>query len=400
MRTVVFLRLIVAVGSALGALGCGPDSTPADFASMELTLEQRPPSPTNKYADDQGAAALGKKLFFDKGLSAEGTISCASCHASKSGFSDPEAFSEGVRKQRGGRHSMPVTAAVFHPFLLWDGKADSAWSQPLKALENPKEMDFSRVEVARRVSSKYAGEYEAIFGPLPDLSPLPARAMPGLASWEAMSEAQRDQVQRVFVNVGKAIEAYERKILCTDTRFDRWVRGEEQLSDRELKGADVFRERSCARCHAGPSFSDGFFHNVGIPSADRGRADAAQALLDDPFNGAGKYSDDAVAGQIKLAFVQGETAQEGAFRTASLRGVGQRAFFGHASHQQTLRGFLLDVYQDGRRRRATVGTIDPVIERNRVEVERDDVDDLVAFLRTLDCPPVAPDLLEDPQVAP
>jgi cytochrome c peroxidase len=388
----------VAAALAVTVTSCSRDVEQAGFAGMALTSSQPlPASSTNAYADDPAAAVLGQRLFFDRGLSSDGTVACVDCHDLAHGFSDAKPRSEGVLGQLGDRHAMPVTAAALHPYLLWDGKADSAWSQPLKALENPKEMDFTRVEVARRVSDAYRAEYEAVFGPLPDLSAAPPRAMPGSEAWDQMSEPLRDDVQRVFANVGKAIEAYERKLVCSDTRFDRWLRGEEELSDAELSGADAFRREGCNVCHSGPSFSDGGFRNIGLPSHDRGRALGAPALLSDPFNGAGSYSDDPAWGRAKLMSVSSETAQEGAFRTASLRGVGQRTFFGHAAHKETLRGFLLDTYR-GRVKRgvvpespATVGTLDPQLDG--VNAEEHNVDDLIAFLHTLDCPAPPPELL-------
>jgi cytochrome c peroxidase len=180
----------------------------------------------------------------------------------------------------------------------------------------------------------------------------------------------------------------------------QWQRGELQLSSGELAGARTFDRERCDRCHSGPSFSDGAFHDIGLPSPDRGGALGAPALLADPFNGAGDYSDDPETGAAKLASVSRETAQDGAFRTASLRGVGQRTFFGHAAHEQTLRGFILDVYRRrGRRgggggRGATVGALDPKLDD--VNVDGDEVEDLIAFLHTLDCPPPPAELLAPP----
>ena len=152
-------------------------------------------------------------------------------------------------------------------------------------------------------------------------------------------------------------------------------------------GAEAFVRHDCTRCHNGPAFSDGKFHNIGIPSTDPGRIAGIPQLLADIFNGAGIFSEDRDAGAVKLAMAATETGTNGAFKTASLRGVGQRNFFGHASHQETLRGFIEDIYR-GRRgrndRTATVGTLDPLM--NGVAVPDDELDDLVAFLRTLDCP--------------
>ena len=401
LRSMLFVTVL---SSSIVVAACERDADPQDFAAMELTRSALQASPTNAHADDDRAADLGRALFFDKGMSSDGNVGCVSCHDPEHGFSDPRARSEGVGGQRGDRHSMPITAVALQTFFFWDGRADSAWSQPLQALENPKEMDFTRVEIAHRVSTTYRAQYEEIFGPVPDLSAAPARARPGDDAWSAMPEALRHDVERVFANVGKAIEAYERKLLCENTRFDRWVRGEIELSNAEQNGARVFQRQNCARCHSGPAFSDGKFHDIGIPSADRGRLLGTPLLMSDVFNGDGAYSDDHVAGASKLAAIPRESAgaREGAFRTASLRGVGQRTFFGHASHEETLRSFILDIYRgrggrggrggNGGGRTATVGTIDPQL--NGVNVDGDDVDDLVAFLRTLDCPTPPASLLD------
>lgn len=388
------VMLVVAIASAASLSSCHRDGgDEAQLRTMGLTAALVPASPTNAHADDPLAAALGRRFFFDKRLSVDASIACASCHDPGAAFSDPRAFSVGVRGQLGDRHAMPITAAALHPFTLWDGRSDSLWAQPLKAIENPKEMDFTRVEVARLMADVYASDYEDVFGALPPLDGIPTRGKPGMPAWDALDEGSRTAIDRVAANVGKALEAYERQVLCADTRFDQWTRGEIDFSDAETAGARAFVEHRCTGCHTGPSFSDGQFHNVGIPSTDVGRSAGREQLSTDPFNGVGVHSDDPVAGAARLAVVSQETGTVGAFRTASLRGVGQRTFFGHASHQQTLRGFIVDVYagRRGGRRAATVGTLDPKL--NDVDLRGDDVDDLVTFLRTLDCPTPAAELL-------
>ncbi len=383
------MRRIDILGLALLCLllgsGCHGPRDIEDLRSMQLTAEAVPASPTNAHADDAAAAAFGRTLFSDKQLSVDGTIACASCHREGDGFSDPRAFSVGVRGQLGGRHAMPITAVAFQRFTLWDGRGDSVWAQPLKAIENEKEMDLTRVELVRRIAQHHEKAYTALFGPLPSTKGLPPRGKPGMAAWEALPASTRDAIDRVGANVGKAIEAFERTILCENTRFDQWAAGTGTLSQRELRGARVFVQNGCDNCHSGPAFSDGEFHNIGIPSTDPGRAVGSELLLADEFNGAGVHSDDPNAGLAKLETVTLESGTLGAFRTASLRGVGQRTFFGHAAHQRTLRGFIDDIYRRrGRgRRNATIGTLDPLM--NRVNVGGNELDDLVAFLRTLDC---------------
>jgi cytochrome c peroxidase len=242
------------------------------------------------------------------------------------------------------------------------------------------------------VATRYGEAYEAVFGALPKLDALPDRGKPGMEAWDALPADVREDIDEVAANVGKALEAYERQLTCADTKFDRWTRGEASLTDREERGAEAFVEHHCNRCHSGPAFSDGKFHDIALPSSDPGRSAGRTLLLADDFNGAGLNSDDPIAGEAKLASVSSETATVGAFRTASLRGVGQRTFFGHASHRSTLRGFIEDVYH-GRHggRDATVGRRDPLLRG--VNVPHHELDEIVAFLHTLDCPPVAPALI-------
>ncbi|HEY2030912.1 MAG TPA: cytochrome-c peroxidase [Myxococcales bacterium] len=378
------------------AIGGGTDAgtgVGAPFEPMALSAAALPASPTNFAADLPAAAALGQRLFADARMSSDGTVSCQSCHSAAQGFSDARQVSVGVLGHTGTRHAPSVVTVALTPFLFWDGRADSAWSQPLKAIEGAAEMDFSRTEVATLVLSAYRADYEAIFGPIPDLGTLPARAMPGLPAWNAMTAEQQDGVQRIFSDVGKSLEAYERKLTCADTRFDRWARGEITLTAAESAGAQQFVNGRCIACHSGQAFSDGAFHDLGLSPAtgasDAGRSAGSQLLLGDAFNGAGAYSDDIVFGQTRLDTVSAETGTVGAFRTGALRGVGQRPRFGHAGQFTQLDDFLRDAYNRPRLHAGTVGTLDPKL----AGVNLGNIANLIAFLRTLDCPPVAADLL-------
>ena len=369
------LPLLLACGPA------GPEEALQVLAGHELRADERPPSPTNAWADDSRARELGRRLFFDRRMSADGRVSCASCHMADEGFSDARPLSEGVAGRLGARHSMPVTAVAWQSFLFWDGRADSLWSQPLKAIESRAEMDFSRTEVAHFIAANHRESYEATFGPLPSLAHLPARARPGQPAWDELPESDREAVDRVFANVGKAIEAFERELSCGDTRFDRWIRGELELTPVERSGATAFVRNGCIACHSGPAFSDGAFHDLGLDEGDSGRAAGLEALLEDPFNGAGAWSDDPDHGRAVLAAARAETHTDGAFRTASLRGVGQRRAFGHLGDTSPLHVFIAETYggRPGRDERR----MDPLLR----EVRTGNLDALVAFLHTLNCPP-------------
>lgn len=417
-RVAVLARAAAAVASTLVLLGaCDELESPsaaeqAELAMFELPAGELPASPTNRVADDEAAATLGRKLFFDRGLSADGTVACVDCHDPKLGLADARRVSEGIGGQKGARHALPVSSAALLPYLMWDGRADTVWRQPLLALENEREMAFTRIEVARYVAEHHAEDYEAVFGELPDLSTAPERGKPGDAAWDALDEGTRDAVQRVFVDVGKAIEAYERRIVCSDTRFDRWTRGEVELTAEELDGAAQFVRSGCTNCHRGAAFSDGGFHNLGLSSADsdpidEGRDAVIAALLDDPLNGAGPYSDDPAFGAAKLAKASDETRTLGAFRTASLRGVAQRARFGHRGVQTDLAEFIEDTYRGrGRGGRGDdddrdgrggdddddiVGALDPLLDG--VDADGDAPERIATFLETLSCPDLPADLV-------
>lgn len=369
-------------------IGCTDDLTLDEIAELKalaLTADQLPVSPTNAVADRDDAAALGARIFEDKRMSADGTVSCASCHDATVGFSDARPLSLGVEERVGARHSMQLTNIGFQRVLFWDGRADTLWSQPLQAIENGKEMDFSRAEVAHFIAASYRIEYEAIFGPLPNLQAVPPRARPGLPEWDVLTAKQQDDVQRIFANTGKLLEAFQRRLLCVDTRFDRWTRGELELTGDERSAAARFLREGCIRCHAGANFSDGKFHNIGIGSStsepDRGAYGMMAHIEADVMNAAGAYSDDPEAGAALLAELAAMERPLGSFRTPSLRGVTQRKSFGHLGHQLELGDFINDVYDEPHMQRTAVGELDD--EVRDVELRAGAV---LPFMRTLDCP--------------
>lgn len=303
------------------------------LAALELPSTP-PPARGNRVAEDERAALLGFEVFFDARLSRDGSVRCASCHLPERVFGDGRATSQGLVAI--DRNSPSLYGAAWHRWQMWDGRADSLWSQPLLAFENENEMDFTRLELAHRVKATYQVPYEALFGALPPLevaARFPPRGKPGLPAWEAMSEADRAAVDLVVANVGKALEAYQRKLAFKPGRFDDFVSGGAQrLTADEVAGLGLFLARGCAECHSGPLLSDDDFHAIGlIDEPPRARAQALVTLAASAFTAAGAFFD----GE-KESLPAARPQDDGAYRTPTLRNVGRTGPWGHDGRFETL----------------------------------------------------------------
>lgn len=301
---------------------------------------------------------------------------------------------------------MPITAAAHSPWLFWDGRKDSLWSQALGPLEDHAEHGSNRTRLARILHTHYRSDYEEVFGPLPDLQRLPPDAGPvgndeEKRAWSTMSVAQRVSVNRAFANLGKAIAAFERTLRYGESRFDRYVdavlSGDgppgEVLSPEEVRGLRLFIGKGqCSSCHSGPLLTDHSFHNTGVPprnpsSPDRGRAIAVAKVLEDEFNCLGPYSDAPKSSCQELAFIASDDPRmEGAFKTPSLRNVGSRSPYMHAGQFATLERAVLHYVRSPA---APVGHSELTHqgeghgERRPIRLTKGEVRDLVAFLKTL-----------------
>ena len=364
MRAPLSLMALVAAALAVTAAAYvaapGPRWTPEErdlLRSLSLaSLGPVPADPSNRVADDEGAARLGHRLFFDVQLSGPGTVSCATCHPPDQAFQDGLPLGQGVGTST--RRTMPVAGTAHSPWQFWDGRAGSQWEQALGPLENPVEHGGDRTQVARRVAAAYREAYEAVFGPLPDLPALPAHAGPvaapeRAAAWAGLSEERRDEVTRVFANVGKAIAAYERRVGFAPSRFDRYVEAElagrphtpeSALTRDEEAGLRLFiGEAGCTTCHNGPLLTDHHFHNTGVPAPhaplppDSGRAAGVRQALAGEFACTGPYSDAGPGDcqELRFAVVDGPELVH-AFKPPSLRGVAERAPYMHAGQVATL----------------------------------------------------------------
>jgi cytochrome c peroxidase len=355
------LRHVAILLFGLAPLLAGCDSGLSDaerraIAGMTLSaLAPLPPDPTNRVADDPRAAALGATLFFEQRLSRDGTVACGTCHASDRQFQDGLPFGRGVGETN--RRTMPLAGAAYDAWFFWDGRRDSMWAQALVPLEDQAEHAGTRTAYAHFVGAHLRDRYEGVFGALPDLSDLPASAGPlgtpaEQAAWQAMTEEQRLAVDTVFANIGKALAAFQRDIGYPPTRFDRFAQavasgdtpqGDAALSDQELLGLRLFIGKAqCATCHTGPRFTDGVFHNTGVPPApgkptDLGREAAVALVEGDPFNCFGRFRDGGEEACGELRFMRRDGAElTRAFKTPSLRGVSQRPPYMHAGQFATL----------------------------------------------------------------
>jgi cytochrome c peroxidase len=199
---------------------------------------------------------LGQRLFFEKRLSGNGSMSCATCHDPQHGFSDGRARAVGSHGDVLARHTPTIFNAAYNSHQFWDGRAGSLEQQVVEPLTSNKEMSMTdEGELVARLDGDpvYHAMFHAVFGQPPDLN-----------------------------NVSKAIAAYERTVTTHRSGFDRYADGDKRaLTLNEKQGLVLFIGKArCARCHNGPNFTDNEFHNTGIGSGDYGRFGVTHADAD------------------------------------------------------------------------------------------------------------------------
>jgi len=372
--------------------------------SLSLSsLEPLAPDPSNKFGDDPRAAALGEALFFDTRLSGNGKVSCATCHVPGKDFQDGTPLGHGVGTT--GRRTMPIAGTAHNAWFFWDGRASSQWEQALGPLESAVEHGGTRTEYAHVIAEHHRGAYEATFGPLPALTKLPRRAGPvsdsaARASWERIAPAQREEISRVYANIGKAIAAYERRIEPAPSRFDGYVDAE--LAGRLHDSSNAFTpdeeaglrlfigKANCSNCHNGALLTDQHFHNTGVPlpktapASDSGRTAGVRQALAGEFSCTSGYSDAKPDDCEELRFAITEGAElVRAYKTPSLRNVANHAPYMHAGQFATLDAVLAHY---NRAAAAPFGKSElKPLHLSPVELRQ-----LSAFLGTLTTPPSVP----------
>ncbi len=331
-------------------------------------LPALPVDRSNAVSTDIRAAEMGHALFFDARLSVNQQISCATCHRPELRFTDGLDKARALGESR--RNTPSIAGLSYSPWLYWDGRRDSLWSQALSPLEDPQEQGSNRMYIARFVTEdpEYGKQYQLLFGELPnftDRSRFPNDAGPELksewfAAWQGMSEGDQDIVNRTFSNVGKVIAAYERLMVPGSSRFDEYAqalvegddeRAEEILSNDEIKGLGLFiGDARCVECHNGPLFTNFEFHNTGIISypgdlPDRGRVDGVREVRSDPFNCQGSYSELEPQQCLELIHAREGLELIGAMKTPSLRNLEGTAPYMHKGQIKTL-AQTLDHYNE------------------------------------------------------
>jgi cytochrome c peroxidase len=302
-----------------------PLGSPADFAAVPWVTPAK--------------VRLGRWLFYDGRLSADGTVSCATCHEPESAFSEKEPHSTGIRGQQGKRKAPPILNPAWpvYPVFFWDGRATTLVEQAKGPIQNPIEMG-NTAEAVVATLSRVEG-YRRYFA-------------------EAFGDPRVD-----FDRVAEAIAAYEATRLSGNSRADRFDAGDlTALDERARHGRELFFGRAaCSQCHLGPNFSDAKFYNLGVgyvaPKGD---------LVGSGFEDAGRYA------------ISHAAADLGAFKTPTLRELTRRAPYMHDGSVATLRETVVLYFRAG---------VDNPWRSERLDQARFapfEVDDLVAFLEALE----------------
>ncbi len=388
--------------------GIPPDTKDGGYSSEEWaiikTLSPLPALPvdtTNEYRDSPAAALLGQKLFFEPRLSGpiqagtpaegqlgaigeRGRIACRNCHMPESKW----LFD--IRSNNAGaivnatalgsawmtRNVSSIVNTVFYvrpaSGAHWrenDGYSDSEWFDAQSEPEGPTVQNGSRLQLAHVIFQHYRDDYNAAFPEWPldpaiaDFKRFPATGSPytDAANWNRLSPADKEIVNRVLVNYGKAIEAYLRNLVSRNAPFDRFVAGHHDAISHEAKqGLSLFIGKAgCIRCHYTPLFSDDDFHVIGLhidtnlsPHADpteTGRA-ANQALICNPsvadgdFKVNGHFSD--APHTTRDGNLCRQTIPPGLWRTEGLRQIAETAPYFHDGQAATLDD-VIDFYDRG-----------------------------------------------------
>lgn len=273
---------------------------------------------------------LGALLFFEKSISLDSSVSCASCHLPTHLFADTSAFSKGVGNKFGHRNTPSVTNMASRNIFFWDGRANSLQEQALFPIRNPIEMNLSVSEAINRLKSN---DYYV----------------------KAFKKLYKQKIDSV--NLGDAIATFESSLETTFTPFDRFMDGDSSaISHSAMRGQVIFNEKGkCFDCHFGPDFTGDEFKNIGLFNAQN-------------LNDSGRY-------QITL-----KSKDIGKFKVPGLRNVGLTKPYMHNGMFSTLEE-VVEYYNNPDSFVSNHINRDTLVKP--LNLNKQEMTDLVAFLKTL-----------------
>jgi cytochrome c peroxidase len=316
------------------------------------------------------------------------------------------------------RNAPMLVNNAYYTWHNWHGSRRALWEQASVSPETGTNTAGDRCSYAHMLWDHYRDEYNALFTntPLPDrLDPTSAEAFPAKCKpsanpttapgvWEAMSTADQNTILQVMCNQGKAVAAFETRLVSRDAPFDAYVAGTGDISLKAKRGLRLFvGKAACANCHIGSFFTDQKFHNLGVPqvglnvpATDQGRLEGVKELLRRPCKVDGMFSDDPNVDWVD-GIAEDVPEDLGAFRTGSLRNVTQSAPYMHTGGFATLED-VVAFYNRGGDDAGFVGTKDPRMKP--LGLTDTEIGELIEFLGTLDGEPLPGELTTSPQLPP
>jgi cytochrome c peroxidase len=319
----------VALAIASAAMAGADDraGTNAPCADRPAGLDAYMPAPDdNRPTPDR--VALGRALFFDRRLSANGSLSCAACHDPARAFTDGRPIAIGIHRRRGRRNAPTLINRGYGTSHFWDGRAAGLEAQALEPIQNASELGADVETIVERLAqaASYRQAFQAAYG----------RAV----SADVLAQA---------------LASYIRTIVASEAPLDQYLAGERSAMPAVAQeGLRLFRGRgNCTACHLGPNLTDERFHNTGVAWRS------------------GRMQDEGRAG------VTGAAADRGAFKTPTLREVARTAPYMHDGSVSTL-AEVVESYDRG-------GTPNPHLdpEIRPLRLTPPEMRALVAFLEAL-----------------
>jgi cytochrome c peroxidase len=327
------IRILIAA-LLLGASGTRAQSQDFTETETRAILRHGPwpapwsRDPSNLASGNPEAIALGERLFFDPRLSPSGKVLCATCHAPFRAWQDGRARAFGLADA--DRNTQGLLDVRYQRWFGWDGAGDSLWAQSVRPILEPREMGGSVAQAAALVrgDAELSCRFEKVFG-----KPVPA------------------EDEAVLAGVGKALAAFQETLLSGRSPFDDFrdalsrsdFSSMKKYPEAAQRGLRIFIGRgNCGACHVGPAFSNGEFHDTGVPffvagGVDPGRHGGIRKLQANPLNLLGRYNDDrSGASAVKTRQVAEEHRNFGEFKVPSLRNVANTAPYMHNGSLATL----------------------------------------------------------------